>query len=200
MLNFPVEMGWERVGKVRFALWAAPVPGRLTMKDRVVIGGIQIADAAVNREELRIRLREMTNRELGRFGRAVQKMYSLETQRGNTPRQEVVFQLEEAGAEWISRFTMPPKRQDWQQRLKEGGVIPVSEGTFFHIFSGTGSEDAMWLEAVRGLECARERLNEIARKNPGRYLLFSFAGGAVLAKVDTAKNLMKPEMLRRDAA
>jgi hypothetical protein len=59
-------------------------------------------------------------------------------------------------------------------------MIPVAEESFFHIFSGTGSEDAAWVEVVRGLECARERLDEIATKDPGRYLLFSFRGWPTL--------------------
>jgi hypothetical protein len=78
------------------------------MKEGKVIARPLIDDTALNREELRVRLREMTNRELGRFGRAVRNMYSLETNRGNTPRAEVVIQLEEAWAEWISRFTPHP--------------------------------------------------------------------------------------------
>lgn len=68
-------------------------------------------DTAVNREELRARLRGMTNKELGRFGRTVRKMCSLETNRGNTPPDNIVIQLEEAWTEWISRFTVPPKHQ-----------------------------------------------------------------------------------------
>jgi hypothetical protein len=73
-----------------------------------------VGDTAVNREELRVRLREMTNKELGRFGRAVRKVCARETGRGNTPRQEVVIQLEEAWAEWSSRFTASPKRRALQ--------------------------------------------------------------------------------------
>jgi len=76
----------------------------------------------------------------------------------------------------------------------------VTDGAFFHIFSGTGSKDAVWVGAVRGLECARERLDEIAREKPGRYLLFSFASGVILATVDTAKNLTNSEMLGVHAA
>jgi hypothetical protein len=78
-------------------------------------------------------------------------------------------------------------------------MIPVAEESFFHIFSGTGSEDAAWVEVVRGLECARERLDEIATKHPGRYLLFSFSNRAILAKVDTVRNLMNTKILGRDA-
>jgi hypothetical protein len=81
------------------------------MNEGIAIVRSLIANTAVNREELRVRLREMTNKELGRFGRAVQKMYSLETHRGKTPRQEVLIQLEEAWAEWTSRFTASPKRR-----------------------------------------------------------------------------------------
>jgi hypothetical protein len=53
-------------------------------------------DTTVNREELRARLRQMTDNELRRFGRAAQNMYSPEANRGKLPRQEFVIQLEEA--------------------------------------------------------------------------------------------------------
>lgn len=79
-------------------------------------------------------------------------------------------------------------------------MIPAVDESFFHIFSGSGPGDAVWVEVVRGLGCARERLDEIARENPGKYLLFSFARCAILAKVDTAGDLMGVEILGRDAA
>jgi hypothetical protein len=142
----------------------------------------------------------MTKEELGRFGRAVRNLYSLETSRDKTPREEVVIQLEEAWAEWMRRFTPPRKRRGRQQRVSEEEMPPVAEESLFHIFSGADSEDALWVEAVRGLVRARERLDEIATRNPGRYLLFSFASRAILAKTDTASNLMDGDMLGRDVA
>jgi hypothetical protein len=69
-------------------------------------------DTPVNREELRARLRKMSNNELRRFGRAAQKMCSPEANRSKTPQEEVVIQLEEASAEWKRRITPPPKHRD----------------------------------------------------------------------------------------
>ena len=69
-------------------------------------------DTAVNREELRARLRKMTDNELRRFGRAAQNMCSLEGNRGKPPREEFVIQLEEARAEWKRRFKPSPKHRD----------------------------------------------------------------------------------------
>jgi hypothetical protein len=75
------------------------------MIEGIMIAGIVIGDATLDREELRARLRRMTKEELARFGRVVRKMCSLETDRGKTPREEVVVQFEEAWAEWTSRCT-----------------------------------------------------------------------------------------------
>jgi hypothetical protein len=65
------------------------------------------ADAPVDREELRARLRKMTDNELRHFGRTVRKKHS--TNRGKTPHEESVIELEEASAEWKRRFTPSPK-------------------------------------------------------------------------------------------
>jgi hypothetical protein len=69
-------------------------------------------DTPVNREELRARLRKMTDNELRRFGRAARNMCPPEANRGKPPREEVVMQLEEAQMEWKRRFTPSPKHRD----------------------------------------------------------------------------------------
>ena len=61
-------------------------------------------DTTVNREELRARLRKMTDNELRRFGRAARNTCSPEANRSKPPREEFVIQLEEARAEWKRRF------------------------------------------------------------------------------------------------
>jgi hypothetical protein len=66
-------------------------------------------DAPVDREELRARLRTMTDNELRYFGRTVQKKRSVEVNRDKTPREEIVIELEEASAEWKRRFTPSPR-------------------------------------------------------------------------------------------
>lgn len=69
-------------------------------------------DTTVSREELRSRLGKMTDNELRRFGRAAQNMCSPEGSRGESPRAELVIQLEEARAESKRRFERPPKHRD----------------------------------------------------------------------------------------
>jgi hypothetical protein len=54
----------------------------------------------LDREEVRRRLRRMTNEELRRFGAAARYMCSPEASFGKPPRQNFVIQLEEAIAEW----------------------------------------------------------------------------------------------------
>jgi len=56
-----------------------------------------------NLEELRARLRKMTDSELRRFGRAVRFMCSPNANLGKPPRECFVIQLEEARAEWKRR-------------------------------------------------------------------------------------------------
>ena len=70
------------------------------------------SDTPVNREELRARLRKMTDNELRRFGRAARKMCSPEANRGKTPLEQDVIELEEAWAEWTRRFEPSPKHRD----------------------------------------------------------------------------------------
>jgi hypothetical protein len=57
----------------------------------------------------------------------------------------------------------------------------------FDIFSGTPNEDEEWVEAVAGLSNARERMGEIAARNPGKYFLFSVGSQSILAQVHTFK-------------
>ena len=41
----------------------------------------------------------------------------------------------------------------------------------FAIFSGSIDKDALWLETAEGLANARQRMNEIAAKSPGKYVV-----------------------------
>lgn len=60
----------------------------------------------------------------------------------------------------------------------------------FDIFAGKPGEGVVWIEAVRGLSNARERMEQIAAEKPGDYFVFSFGSRTVLAKTETFK---KPE-------
>ena len=43
----------------------------------------------------------------------------------------------------------------------------------FDIFSRRSDNEAIWIQAVQGLSKARERMEQIAAQNPGKYFLFS---------------------------
>jgi hypothetical protein len=67
----------------------------------------------------------------------------------------------------------------------------VKEPTF-DIFSGGPDKDPIWLETVTGLSNARERMEQIGRRTPGQYFLFSVQSQTVLARIETFKS---PEAL-----
>jgi len=56
----------------------------------------------------------------------------------------------------------------------------------FDIFQGAvGSTDVLWIEAVEGLAAAKQRMDEIAREQPGRYFVFYSHERTVLASTNT---------------
>jgi len=57
----------------------------------------------------------------------------------------------------------------------------------FDIFSGSIDKDARWIEAVRGLANARERMEELAKEKPGKYFVFSTFSQAVVTMTDTTE-------------
>jgi hypothetical protein len=57
----------------------------------------------LDREEVRQRLRRMTDEQLQRFGAAARYMCSPQANLGKPPRQNYVLQLEETIAEWHRR-------------------------------------------------------------------------------------------------
>jgi hypothetical protein len=62
---------------------------------------IQLADFDI--EDLRTRLRKMSDEELRNFGKAARQMVSPGANMGKPPLQTFVLQLEEARAEWRRR-------------------------------------------------------------------------------------------------
>jgi hypothetical protein len=78
---------------------------------------------------------------------------------------------------------MSPKLLDLLQRYSV--FIPR-----FDIFAGSPNKRARWLEATLDLANARKRMEELARQEPGEYFVFSTFNHAILARIDTAKNLM----------
>lgn len=61
----------------------------------------------------------------------------------------------------------------------------------FDIFAGMVDKNAIWVETVRGLSGARERMEVIAKQNPGHYFVFSRTDHSILAK----STQQKPETL-----
>jgi hypothetical protein len=55
------------------------------------------------------------------------------------------------------------------------------------IFAGTLDENPVWMEAVRGMVRARQRMNEMAAEAPGKYFIFSTFSHTVLAITDTTR-------------
>jgi hypothetical protein len=63
----------------------------------------QFTGEGVDLDQLRERLRGMTDEELLQFGKAARNMCSPEANLGKPPRKAFVIQLEEARAEWKRR-------------------------------------------------------------------------------------------------
>ena len=59
----------------------------------------------------------------------------------------------------------------------------------FDIFSGSIDKDALWLETTEGLANAKQRMNELAAKSPGKYFVFCDFSHTVVALTDTATEL-----------
>jgi hypothetical protein len=59
----------------------------------------------------------------------------------------------------------------------------------FDIFSGVFEQDAMWIEAVQGLDHATKRMEEIVSAKPGEYFVFCSATHAVVASTDGSGKL-----------
>lgn len=71
----------------------------------------------------------------------------------------------------------------------------------FDIFTGTPGEDAVWLEAVRGLANAREQIQRIASTKQGKYFLFSVQSHSVIEQIDTtSKRLERAPSARKAGA
>jgi hypothetical protein len=67
----------------------------------------------------------------------------------------------------------------------------------FDVFSGTPGEHPLWLETVEGLSNARERMEQLAAKEPGRYFAFSPLNNAALSRIETFR---EPEEFRPKTA
>jgi ActR/RegA family two-component response regulator len=58
-------------------------------------------------------------------------------------------------------------------------------GTTYDLFKGSSQENAIWIEAVEGLEAATERMNRLAAKDSSEYFLFQ--AGSIVASVKNPK-------------
>jgi hypothetical protein len=66
-------------------------------------------------------------------------------------------------------------------------VDPMAHVPKFDIFSGSVDKDAIWIEAVEGLGNAKDRMDELAAKSPGKYFVFCGFSHTVMAVTDTRK-------------
>ena len=83
-----------------------------------------------------------------------------------------------------------------QSALWDAGSVPEVEVVMereprLDIFSGTIDESPIWMEAVRGMVRARQRMNEMAVETPGKYFIFSTFSHTVLAITDTTRQRVK---------
>ena len=57
----------------------------------------------------------------------------------------------------------------------------------YYIFSGAfRGKDVMWLESVKGLGAADERMKQLAAEKPGPYFVLSADTHSVFASIDTS--------------
>ena len=67
--------------------------------------------------------------------------------------------------------------------------------TTYDLFKGSSRENAMWIEAVEGLEAATERMNVLASKECSDYFLFQ--SGNIVASANNPKPLSLPNQQSR---
>jgi hypothetical protein len=69
----------------------------------------------------------------------------------------------------------------------------------FEIFLGYFDEEALWLEAVRGLRAASARMKQRAEEFPGPYFVFCTKTHSVRASIDTSDRETE-DLTRRESA
>ena len=75
-----------------------------------------------------------------------------------------------------------------QQAIRQENIPRHSADTdTFDIFSGVADRDAMWIEAVDGIEEATARMRQIAADSPGDYFVFDVSSRSILARANTAE-------------
>jgi len=52
----------------------------------------------------------------------------------------------------------------------------------FDIFLGPPGKDAVWLESIRGLSNAKDRMLQISAEKPGSYFVFFRTTGSIVAQ------------------
>ncbi len=57
----------------------------------------------------------------------------------------------------------------------------------FDIFSGTLGQAPLWLETVRGLSNAQEKMKQIASRTPGSYFIFCFSTQSLISQTNTCE-------------
>lgn len=65
----------------------------------------------------------------------------------------------------------------------------------FDIFAGELETEAIWVEAVTGLDNAKSRMDQIASGRPGKYFIFYSADHSVLARTETFESSESPQKI-----
>jgi hypothetical protein len=63
----------------------------------------------------------------------------------------------------------------------------------YDVFAGEPGKDAMWVQAVAGLENAQQRMRQLSTEKPGRYFLFCAAEDAVIAQIESFARPQAPQ-------
>jgi hypothetical protein len=106
------------------------------------------------------------------LGRAIELMNRMaEIQPGN------YFIVSSLGKQVVAAIRTEPA----VARATESATVPA-----FDIFKGHyPDKQAIWLETIRGLPNARQRMEQIAAETPGNYFVFSAHDNLVMAISDT---------------
>jgi hypothetical protein len=57
----------------------------------------------------------------------------------------------------------------------------------YDIFSGRGKKEAVWVDAIEGLEAASTRMRALATEKPGPYFVFCTQTNKILNSIDTSE-------------
>jgi hypothetical protein len=85
--------------------------------------------------------------------------------------------------------------EDMAGYLTNHRTAPTRPEPLFDLFRGVPrTADVIWIESVKGLAAARDRIDALAAERPGAYFVFSCADHSYLAIVDTTVRNKKSDV------